>query len=80
MARRLRRGARPFDWTEPFLAGERRFLLATFDFLKQHNPDALREMSERLLEAAQRGLWEDPGERREKLEDLLLDLDQGIEV
>ena len=52
----------------------------TFDFLKQHNPDALREMSERLLEAAQRGLWEDPGERREKLEDLLLDLDQGIEV
>ena len=26
-------------------------------FLEAHNPDALREMSERLLEAEQRGLW-----------------------
>ena len=27
------------------------------DFIKQHNPDALREMAERLLEAQERDLW-----------------------
>jgi cobaltochelatase CobN len=30
---------------------------AVRSFLDSHNPDALREMSERLLEAQQRGLW-----------------------
>lgn len=52
----------------------------TREFLEEHNPNALREMSERLLEAAQRRLWAEPGQRREQLEELLLDLDQGLEV
>ena len=56
------------------------FDLENREFLEAHNPDALREMSERLLEAAQRGLWADPGERRERLEGVLLDLDEGLEV
>jgi cobaltochelatase CobN len=30
---------------------------AVRDFLEQNNPDALREMAERLLEAQERGLW-----------------------
>jgi len=30
------------------------------DFLQEKNPWALRSMAERLIEAAQRGLWEDP--------------------
>jgi cobaltochelatase CobN len=30
------------------------------DFIQQSNPWALRAISERLLEAAQRGLWSEP--------------------
>lgn len=46
-------------------------------FLQQHNPDALREMTERLLEAQQRGLWEQPGEYAAALENLLMDVEEG---
>ncbi|HVR49574.1 MAG TPA: cobaltochelatase subunit CobN, partial [Pseudorhodoferax sp.] len=42
------------------------------DFVAAHNPEALRGMLERLLEAMQRGLWEQPGGYRQQLEDLLL--------
>ncbi len=48
-------------------------------FLQQHNPHALEEMAERLLEAAQRGLWQEPGEYADALQDLLLELDQQQE-
>ncbi|MFK9095957.1 cobaltochelatase subunit CobN [Pseudomonas guariconensis] len=46
---------------------------ATRDFLQQHNPEALRDLTERLLEAQQRGLWASPGSYREALEEQLLD-------
>jgi len=46
---------------------------ATRDFMRQHNPDALRDLTERLLEAQQRGLWQAPGAYREALEEQLLD-------
>ena len=36
-------------------------------------PEALRDLTERLLEAQQRGLWQAPGDYREALEDQLLD-------
>ncbi|QBF26692.1 cobaltochelatase subunit CobN [Pseudomonas tructae] len=45
----------------------------TREFIRQHNPDALRDITERLLEAQQRGLWQDPGDYREALEEQLLD-------
>ncbi|SFX30900.1 cobaltochelatase CobN [Pseudomonas sp. NFACC49-2] len=45
-------------------------------FIRQHNPDALRDMTERMLEAQQRGMWQDPGEYREALENLLLDIEE----
>ncbi|MCP1315362.1 cobaltochelatase subunit CobN [Halomonas sp. 707D7] len=48
-------------------------------FLREHNPAALEEMAERLCEAAQRGLWQHPGEEGEALEDLLLALDDARE-
>ncbi|WP_168013364.1 cobaltochelatase subunit CobN [Halomonas salinarum] len=48
-------------------------------FLREHNGDALEEMAERLLEAVQRGLWEDAGERGEALQDLLLEFDERRE-
>jgi len=47
------------------------------DFLSEHNPSALREMTARLLEAMQRGLWREPGRYREALETLLLDSEEG---
>ncbi|TLX53610.1 cobaltochelatase subunit CobN [Stutzerimonas nosocomialis] len=45
----------------------------TRDFIQQHNPGALQDMLERLLEAQQRGLWRNPGDYREALENLLVD-------
>jgi cobaltochelatase CobN len=45
-------------------------------FIKQHNPAALRDILERLLEAQQRGLWENPGEYRDALENLLIDSEE----
>lgn len=31
-------------------------------FISAHNPWALKDMSERMLEAIQRGMWENPSE------------------
>jgi len=49
-------------------------------FLQQNNPHALEEMAERLLEATQRGLWENPEGYEDKLQDLLLSLDEQQEM
>jgi len=49
----------------------------TRDFIQQHNPGALQDMLERLLEAQQRGLWQQPGEYRAALENLLLDTEES---
>ncbi len=49
-------------------------------FLRDNNINALEEMAERMLEAIQRGLWQDAGEYREKLQALLLDLDDHMET
>ncbi|MCG8609094.1 MAG: cobaltochelatase subunit CobN [Pseudomonadales bacterium] len=49
------------------------------DFLETHNPEALVEMAERLVEAQQRGLWENPGEYAEQLEDLIIEIDNRQE-
>ena len=49
---------------------------STRGFIQQHNPAALRDMAERLLEAQQRGLWSEPGDYRQALEDLLLDSEE----
>ena len=46
------------------------------EFLSEHNPEALRAMAERLLEAVQRGMWREPGAHREALEGLLIDAEE----
>ncbi|MEY4576646.1 MAG: cobaltochelatase subunit CobN [Pseudomonadota bacterium] len=46
-------------------------------FLEAHNPSALREMTERLLEAMQRGMWREPGDHRTRLEELLLEAEES---
>ncbi|CAN7227168.1 cobaltochelatase subunit CobN [Polaromonas sp. LjRoot131] len=48
-------------------------------FLQRHNPGALRSIGERLLEAVRRGLWEAPGEHRERIEEHLLALERRLE-
>jgi cobaltochelatase CobN len=48
-------------------------------FMEQNNPHALEEMAERLFEATQRGLWQEPGDYADKLQDLLLEIDQQQE-
>lgn len=48
-------------------------------FLERHNPQALRRIGERLLDAMQRGLWQAPGEHRERIEDHLLALEHRLE-
>ena len=49
-------------------------------FLEQSNPNALKEMSERLLEAQQRGLWQSPGKYHQQLIDTILDIDNSLEI
>ena len=48
-------------------------------FLKEHNPYALQNISERLLEAIERQMWENPGDYKERLQDVLLDVEGDIE-
>ncbi len=49
-------------------------------FLKSHNPAALEEMAERMLEAIQRNMWEDKGAYHDALQTLLLTLDEEQEA
>lgn len=49
-------------------------------FLEEKNPWALKGMAERLLEAIQRGMWEEPSpEMTQVLEQLILDTDELLE-
>jgi cobaltochelatase CobN len=52
----------------------------TREFLQQHNPEALRSIGERLLEAMHRGLWAEPGDQRARIEDHLLALEHRLEM
>ncbi|UUD62260.1 cobaltochelatase subunit CobN [Pseudomonas seleniipraecipitans] len=49
----------------------------TRDFIQQHNPGALQDIIERLLEAQQRGMWQEPGAYREALENMLIDSEES---
>ncbi|MGB0784257.1 MAG: cobaltochelatase subunit CobN [Marinomonas sp.] len=48
-------------------------------FMRDNNPHALEEMGERLLEAIQRGMWQNAGDYKDSIQSLLLDLDQQQE-
>jgi len=49
-------------------------------FIQEHNKWALKDMSERMLEAIQRGMWKDPSEEiKEQLEDLFLKSEGALE-
>ena len=54
---------------------------AVLEHLRQHNPWALRDMAERLLEANNRGLWESPEPNQlDQLRELVLSSEQQIET
>jgi len=47
--------------------------------MQQHNPHALHSICERLTEAMQRGLWQNPGDYKGQIERHLLDAEQQLE-
>ncbi|MGK7890227.1 MAG: cobaltochelatase subunit CobN [Leptolyngbyaceae cyanobacterium] len=50
-------------------------------FVQQHNPWALRDMAERLLESHQRGLWQSPSDQMvDQLRAIALDAEADIEA
>jgi len=50
------------------------------EFMQQHNPSAFRDVCERLLEAIQRGLWQEPGDYQTQIENHLLDSENRMEA
>ncbi|SAL11143.1 cobaltochelatase subunit CobN [Caballeronia terrestris] len=51
----------------------------TREFMQRHNPHALHSICERLTEAMQRGLWQNPGDYQAQIEQHLLDAEQQLE-
>jgi cobaltochelatase CobN len=51
----------------------------TRSFMQRHNPHALHSICERLTEAMQRGLWQNPGDYRAQVERHLLEAEQQLE-
>ncbi|MBV1946056.1 cobaltochelatase subunit CobN [Streptomyces sp. BV129] len=68
------------DWMYEKLSAEYVFDPENRDFMKKSNPWALRGITERLLEAADRGLWEEPDqETLERLRATYLELEGELE-
>jgi cobaltochelatase CobN len=69
------------DWMYEQLAASYVFDEETSSFMRQSNPWALRGIAERLLEAASRGLWEDPNPKTlDHLRQVYLDLEGDLEA
>ncbi|KMQ81192.1 CobN component of cobalt chelatase involved in B12 biosynthesis [Candidatus Burkholderia pumila] len=51
----------------------------TRDFMQKHNPHALQSICERLLEAMERGMWQEPGAYRNDVTRHLLNIEQHLE-
>ncbi|MBT2488781.1 cobaltochelatase subunit CobN [Streptomyces sp. ISL-96] len=68
------------DWMYEKLSSEYVFDQENRDFMKKSNPWALRGITERLLEAAERGLWAEPeAETLERLRATYLELEGDLE-
>jgi cobaltochelatase CobN len=69
------------DWMYEQLAASYVFDTETQAFMRQSNPWALRGITERLLEAAARGLWESPDAKTlDQLRQLYLDTEGDLEA
>ncbi|MET8826169.1 cobaltochelatase subunit CobN [Streptomyces sp. NPDC004610] len=68
------------DWMYEKLASEYVFAPENQDFMRKSNPWALRGITERLLEAADRGLWAEPdADTLERLRATYLELEGDLE-
>jgi cobaltochelatase CobN len=68
------------DWMYEKLASEYVFSPENREFMRQSNPWALRGITERLLEAADRGLWAEPDqETLDRLRMTYLELEGDLE-
>jgi len=68
------------DWMYEQLAASYVFDEETRSFMRQSNPWALRGITERLLEAASRGLWEAPDAKTlDQLRQIYLDMEGDLE-
>ncbi|MFE4669122.1 cobaltochelatase subunit CobN [Streptomyces sp. NPDC056716] len=68
------------DWMYEKLSAEYVFDPENQDFMKKSNPWALRGITERLLEAADRGLWAEPdADTLERLRAMYLELEGDLE-
>ncbi len=68
------------DWMYEQLAASYVFDEETQSFMRQSNPWALRGISERLLEAASRGLWKSPDAKTlDRLRQVYLDMEGDLE-
>ena len=68
------------DWMYEQLAASYVFDEQTRSFMRQSNPWALRGITERLLEAASRGLWEAPDAKTlDQLRQVYLDMEGDLE-
>ncbi|MFH1060432.1 MAG: cobaltochelatase subunit CobN [Pseudomonadota bacterium] len=67
------------DWMYDGLAEKYAFDEAMQRWLKQVNPYALQNITERLLEAISRGMWDAAPETKERLEQLFLDIEGDLE-
>ncbi|MFY9934207.1 MAG: cobaltochelatase subunit CobN [Streptosporangiaceae bacterium] len=69
------------DWMYEQLAASYVFDEETRSFMRQSNPWALRGITERLLEAASRGLWESPDAKTlDRLRQVYLDMEGELEA
>jgi cobaltochelatase CobN len=69
------------DWMYEKLAAEYVFAAETREFMERSNPWALRGITERLLEAAGRGLWADPdADTLDRLRQAYLRLEGDLEA
>jgi cobaltochelatase CobN len=68
------------DWMYADVAKEYALNPAMQEFFKRSNPWALRDITARLLEAADRGMWAEPGELRAALESTFLATEADIEA
>ena len=68
------------DWMYAQVAARYALDPAMQAFFRRSNPWALKDIASRLIEAADRGLWAEPGDLRGALEALYLDTETDIEA
>jgi|GEM_PF-3056 len=67
------------DWMYAQVAETYALDAAMQEFLQRSNPWALKDIAARLLEAADRGMWHEPGDLREALTQAYLDAESALE-